>query len=50
VCLGNVYHQERDLLSILLIELVEGRNLPPKRRSSVAAEYQDNRLSLSGKR
>jgi hypothetical protein len=50
VCLGNVYHQERDLLSILLIELVEGRNLPPKRRSSVASEYQDNRLSLSGKR
>jgi len=50
VRLGNVYDQERDLLSVLLIELVEGRNLPPKRRSSVASEYQDNRLSLSGKR
>ena len=50
VRLGNVNHQERDLLSVLLIELVEGGNLPPKRRSSVASEYQDNRLSLSGKR
>jgi hypothetical protein len=50
VRLGDVNHQERDLVSILLIELIEGRNLPPKRRSSVASEYQDDWLSLSGKR
>ena len=50
VRLGNVNHQERDLLSVLLIELVEGRNLPPKRRSSVASKYEHHRLSLSGKR
>jgi hypothetical protein len=50
VRLGDVNHQECDLLSILLIELIEGRNLPPKRRSSVASEYQDDWLSLSGKR
>jgi hypothetical protein len=48
--LGDVNHQERDLLSILLVEFVEGRNLPPKRRSSVTSEYQDDWLSLSGKR
>lgn len=48
--LGDVDHQERDLLSVLLIELVEGRNLPPKRRSSVASKYEHHRLSLSGKR
>jgi hypothetical protein len=50
VRLGDVHHQERDLLSILLIELVEGRNLPPEGRSSVASEDQHHRLSLSGKR
>jgi hypothetical protein len=50
VRLGDVNHQERDLLSILLVEFVEGRNLPPKRRSSVASENQDDWLSLSGKR
>jgi len=50
VRLGNVHHQKRDLLSVLLIELIEGRNLPPKRRSSVTSEYQDDWLSLGGKR
>ena len=50
VRLGDVNHEERDLLSILLIELIESRNLPPKRRSSVTSEYQDDWLSLSGKR
>jgi hypothetical protein len=50
VRLGDVNHQECDLLSILLIELIEGRNLPPKRRSSVTSEYQDDWLSLCGKR
>jgi hypothetical protein len=50
VRLGDVNHQECDLPSILLIELIEGRNLPPKRRSSVASENQDDWLSLCGKR
>jgi hypothetical protein len=50
VCLGDVNHQERDLIFVLLVELIEGRNLPPEGRSSVASEYQDNRLSLGGKR
>lgn len=50
VCLGDVNHQERDLIFVLLVELIEGRNLPPKRRSSVTSEYQDDWLSLGGKR
>lgn len=50
VRLGNVNHQERDLISILLIKLIEGRNLPPKRRSSVASKYEHHRLTLRGKR
>jgi len=50
VRLGDVHHQERDLLSVLLVELVESRNLPPEGRSSVASEDQHHRLSLSGKR
>jgi hypothetical protein len=50
VRLSDVHHQERDLLSILLVELVEGRNLPPKRRSSVASKYEHHRLALRSKR
>lgn len=34
---GNVDHQERDAPAILLAQLIEGRNLPPQRRSSGAA-------------
>jgi len=40
----DVDHQERDAISILIVELVEGGNLPPEGRSSVAAENEDNRL------
>jgi len=43
---GYVNHQERDAPAILLVELIEGRNLPPERRSGVAAEYQNHRLPL----
>jgi hypothetical protein len=43
---GNVDNQESNPLAILLVELIEGRNLPPERRSSVAAEYQNHGLLL----
>src|SRR6267378_1778010 len=33
---GDVDDEELDLVRILLVELVEGGNLPPERRSSVA--------------
>jgi len=49
VCLGDVDDQECDSPGVLLVELVKGRNLPPERWSSVASEYEDDRLSLSGK-
>ena len=39
----NVDHEERDFAVVVVIELVEGGNLPPEGRSSVAAEYQDDR-------
>ena len=36
---GNVNNQERNAPATLLVKLIEGRNLPPERRSGVAAEY-----------
>jgi hypothetical protein len=36
---GNVNNQESNASAILLVKLIEGRNLPPERRSGVAAEY-----------
>jgi hypothetical protein len=42
--LRDVDNQERDLLSVLIVELVERGNLPPERRSSIAAEKQHDRL------
>jgi hypothetical protein len=42
----NVNHQERDPPAILLVKLIEGRDLPPERRSGVAAEHQDHGLLL----
>jgi hypothetical protein len=39
---GNVDHQESNPPAILLVELIEGGNLPPERRSSVATEYQNH--------
>jgi len=44
--LGDVDHQESDAAAVLLVELVEGGNLPPERRSSVAAENEDDGLGL----
>jgi hypothetical protein len=37
---ADVHHVEGDLISILLVERVESGNLPPERRSGVAAENQ----------
>jgi hypothetical protein len=34
----NVDNQKRDLISVLLVELVEGGNLPPEGRSGVTSE------------
>ena len=42
--LDDVDDQERYLLVVLVIELVEGGNLPPEGRSSVAAEDKDDWL------
>jgi hypothetical protein len=39
----NVDSQEADLASIKIVELVEGRHLPPEGRSGIAAEYEDHR-------
>jgi hypothetical protein len=43
---GNIDNEERNAPAILLVELIEGRNLPPERRSRVAAEYQNYGLLL----
>ena len=42
--LGDIDDQKRNFVLILIVELVEGGNLPPERRSSVAAENHDDRL------
>jgi hypothetical protein len=42
--LKNVDGEEGHLLAVLIVELVEGRNLPPEGRSSVAAEDEDDGL------
>jgi len=46
----NVDHQKRNLAVVLIVEFVEGRNLPPERRSSVASEDQNHRLSRGQRR
>ena len=48
MCLGNVDDKKRGLISVLLVKFVEGGNLPPERRSSVASENEDYRLMLRG--
>jgi hypothetical protein len=48
VCLCDVDHQKLDLIFVLIIELVEGGNLPPERRSGVAAEDEHHRALLRG--
>ena len=43
---SNVDHQKGYAILILLVEFVEGRNLPPEWRSGVAAKNQHHRLLL----
>jgi len=40
VRLKNIERVEADLVAILFVEFIEGRNLPPERRSSIAAKYK----------
>lgn len=47
---GNVDNQEGNVSAVLLVKFVEGRNLPPERRSGVAAEYQNHGLLLAQRR
>jgi hypothetical protein len=44
--LGDVDNQESHAVLVLLVKFVEGRNLPPERRSRIAAENQHNGLLL----
>jgi hypothetical protein len=46
VRLGDVHHEKRDFVSVLIVELIEGRNLPPEWWSSITAENHDHRLPL----
>lgn len=45
--LENVNHEKCDLRVVLVVELIESGNLPPKRWSSIAAEDEHNRLIRS---
>ena len=45
----NVDNQERDLISILLVELVEGGSLPPEGRSGVTSEDEHHWPPLRSK-
>jgi hypothetical protein len=40
--LGDVDHEELNLASILFVEFIEGRNLPPEGWSGVASEDEYN--------
>jgi len=40
----NVHGKEGNTIAVLFVKFVERRNLPPEWRSSVAAEYQHDRL------
>ena len=44
VCFQDVHGVERDVVAILLVQLVEGGNLPPEGRSGVTAENEHHRL------
>jgi hypothetical protein len=43
---GNVDDQERNLVPVSIVKLVEGGNLPPEGGSSVAAKDHYDRLAL----
>jgi len=47
---GDVNHQECDPVSELLVELVEGRNLPPEGRSGIASKHQHHWSILRSQR
>ncbi len=47
---GNVDHQKCDPVPELLVEFVEGRNLPPEGRSCIASKHQHHRAILRGQR
>src|ERR1700674_3981843 len=38
----NVDRKECHLVAVLVVKLVEGRNLPPEGRSSIASKYQND--------
>jgi hypothetical protein len=40
----DIHHQEPHPIAILLVEFVEGRNLPPEWRSGIASENQHHRM------
>jgi hypothetical protein len=44
--LGDVDNQKRNLILVLLIQLVESGYLPPEGRSGVAAEDEHHGLAL----
>jgi len=44
MCFSDVDHEKSHAVPILIVKLVEGGNLPPERRSGVAAENQDDGL------
>jgi hypothetical protein len=44
---GNVHDVEGNVMLVLLVKFVERGNLPAKRRSSVAAEDEDNRTNTA---
>ena len=41
---GDIDDQERYSVAVLLIEFVEGGNLPPERRSGITAKDEHDRL------
>jgi hypothetical protein len=42
--LQDIYGIKRHAVTELLVQLVEGGNLPPERRSGIAAEHQNDWL------
>jgi hypothetical protein len=40
----DIHRQESHAVAVLLVKLIEGGNLPPERRSSIAAEDEHDRL------
>ncbi len=47
VRLNDVDDKERDPIAVLVVKLVQGGNLPPERRSGIAAKDEHDRLFCS---